>query len=61
MLKGVKKRVLNNKIVVKYLNKNNEIFQNIYKDHIINGNKTFGLMQDLETSFALCWLMYLYH
>jgi hypothetical protein len=57
----LKKRVLNNKIVVKYLNKNNQIFQKIYKDHIIDGNKTFVKIPDLEYSLALSWLMYLYH
>jgi len=56
MCKGV-----NNKIVVKHLNQNNQIFRKIYKVHIIDGNKTFENIPDLETSLALSWLMYLYH
>jgi hypothetical protein len=55
------KIVLSNDIVIKYLIKNNKIFNQIYNSHIIKGNKTFKLSPDHLSSMSLSWLMYLYH
>lgn len=55
------KIVLSNDIILKYLIKNNKIFNQIYNSHIIEGNKTFKLLPDHLSSMSLCWLMYLYH
>jgi hypothetical protein len=53
--------ILQNKIIVKYLLKNDYIFQQVYKDHIINKIKVFIRFPDMLGSFAKSWLMYLYH
>lgn len=53
--------VLPNSILTKYLIKNDNIFQEYYQIHIINGEKTFILMPDLVSSFACCWIMSLHH
>ena len=57
----LRKRVLPNSIVIKYLIKNDEIFPDIYQTHIINREQTFILFPDLVSSLAKCWIMYLYH
>ena len=57
----LRKHVLHNSIVIKYLIKNDEIFPDIYQTHIINREQTFILFPDLVSSLAKCWLMYLYH
>ena len=57
----LRKHVLPNSIVIKYLIKNDEIFPDIYQTHIINREQTFILFPDLVSSLAKCWLMYLYH
>jgi len=57
----LRKHVLHNSIVIKYLIKNDEIFPDIYQTHIINCEQTFILFPDLVSSLAKCWLMYLYH
>ena len=49
----LRKHVLPNSIVIKYLIKNDEIFPDIYQ--------TFILFPDLVSSLAKCWIMYLYH
>lgn len=54
------KNILENNLIVNYLCKNNKIFNNIYTDHIVNNNKEFKKMSNIN-SFALSWLMYLYH
>jgi len=54
------KNILENNLIVNYLCKNNKIFNNIYTDHIVNNNKQFEKMSNIN-SFALSWLMYLYH
>jgi len=53
--------VLPNSIVTKYLIKNDKIFQEIYKIHIINCKQTLVLFPDLVSSLACCWIMYLHH
>ena len=53
--------VLQNKIIVKYLLKNNNIFQIIYQQHIINKIKVFIRYPNIIESFAKCWICYLYH
>ena len=57
----LRKHVLPNSIVIKYLIKNDEIFPDIYKTHIINREQTFILFPDLVSSLACCWIMYLHH
>ena len=57
----LRKHVLPNSIVIKYLIKNDEIFPDIYQTHIINREQTFILFPDLVSSLAKCWIMYLYH
>lgn len=54
------KIILENNFIVNYLCKNNKIFNKIYTDHIVNNNKQFEKMSNIN-SFALSWLMYLYH
>lgn len=60
LLPYINKFVLNNKKYISFLLKNNEIFKNIYTTHYIDHNKNFILM-NVNESFALSWLMYLYH
>ena len=57
----LRKHVLPNSIVIKYLIQNDEIFQHYYQIHIINGEKRFLLFPDLVSSFACCWIMSLHH
>lgn len=57
----LRKHVLPNSIVTKYLIKNDNIFPDIYQTHIINREQTFILFPDLVSSLAKCWVMYLYH
>ena len=57
----LRKHVLPNSIVIKYLIKNDEIFPDIYQTHIINREQTFILFPDLVSSLAKCWIMYLHH
>lgn len=57
----LRKHVLHNSIVIKYLIKNNNIFQDIYQTHIINNKKTFELFPDLVSSLTMCWIMSLHH
>jgi hypothetical protein len=59
-LSKIIEKVLENNLILKYLRKNNKIFNNIYICHIINNNKNFKNMSNIN-SFALSWLMYLYH
>lgn len=54
------KKVLSDTVVVNYLHKNNNIFNNIYIKHIINNDKIFKKMNNID-SFSLSWLMHLYH
>ena len=54
------RKILSHQKFVIYLKKNNEIFNNIYTTHIMNNNKFFVNLEIID-SFALCWLMYLYH
>ena len=57
----LRKHVLHNSIVIKYLIKNNNIFQHIYQTHIINNEKIFELFPDLISSLTMCWIMSLHH
>jgi len=57
----LKYNVLSNKIVVKNLISNDNIFKTIYEKHIIRGEKTFVMIKDQIESMALSWLHYLYH
>lgn len=52
--------ILSKKYLVSYLLSNNLTFKKIYNSHKINGKKYFELMNNGD-SFALSWLMYLYH
>ena len=60
LLPYVEKNILNDKEYISFLFKRNDIFEIIYTSHFINHNKYFKLM-DVNESFALSWLMYLYH
>ena len=60
LLPYVKKYILNDKKYISFLFKNNKTFKNIYTAHYIDHNKNFILM-NVNESFALSWLMYLYH
>ena len=57
----LRKHVLPNSIVTKYLIKNDNIFKQIYKTHIINRKQTLVLFPDLVSSLAGCWIMSLHH
>ena len=57
----LRKHVLPNSIVTTYLIKNDNIFKQIYKTHIINRKKTLVLFPDLVSSLAGCWIMSLHH
>lgn len=57
----LRNHILPNSIVIKYLIKNDKIFSDIYKTHIINREKTLVLFPNLVSSLAGCWLMYIYH
>ena len=56
----INNNILQNKIIVKYLVKNDKIFQYIYKKHIINGIQVFIKFPDMILSLASCWLMSIY-
>lgn len=60
LLPYVQENILNDKEYISFLIKINDIFKNIYTSHFINHKKTFILM-NVNESFALSWLMYLYH
>ena len=60
LLPYLEKNILNDKEYISFLYKINDIFEIIYTSHFINHNKYFKLM-DVNESFALSWLMYLYH
>lgn len=57
----LKKSIIDNKQIIKYLNENNKIFKLIYDEHIIRCIKTFKKIDDEVESLALSWLMHLYH
>jgi hypothetical protein len=57
----LRKHILPNSIVTKYLIKNDNIFKQIYNTHIINREQTFILFPDLVSSLAMCWIMGMYH
>jgi len=50
-----------NPAVVHKLKKENPLFLKIYENEIVNKKKTFILFTSVYQSFALAWLMYLYH
>ena len=54
-------RLLENKILVKYLLENDSTFNNIYTHHIINKKKIFVNADSFIISMAMSWLFYLYH
>ena len=60
-LEAYLKKILHNDIVVKSLIKNDWIFNKIYKSHLIEKKIYFEKFDDIISSMALCWLMYLYH
>jgi hypothetical protein len=53
-------KILENKEFVNYLLERNIIFKKLYDTHIIQNKNMFVLM-NRDNSFALSWLMYLYH
>lgn len=60
LLSYVQENILNDQEYISYLLKINNVFKNIYTQHYINHQKNFKLM-NVNESFALSWLMYLYH
>lgn len=60
LLPYIQENILNDKNYISFLIKINDTFKNIYTSHFINHKKTFILM-NINESFALSWLMYLYH
>jgi hypothetical protein len=52
--------IIANPKLVAYLNKNNHVFKIVYHDHFITKKENFVNLTN-EDSFALSWLMYLYH
>ena len=60
LLPYVNKFILNDQKYISFLLKNNKIFKNIYTNHYIDHNKNF-IHMNVNESFALSWLMYLYH
>ncbi len=52
--------ILASKTMINYLQKRDNIFPKIYEKSVINGEKNFVLLNP-DQSFALTWLMYLYH
>tara|TARA_A100001015_G_scaffold129603_1_gene143760 strand:- start:5088 stop:5414 length:327 start_codon:yes stop_codon:yes gene_type:complete len=60
LLPYVQENILNDKEYISFLLKINNVFKNIYTQHYINHQKNFILM-NVNESFALSWLMYLYH
>ena len=52
--------LLEHPCAVEYLCKKNKYFKQMYKEHYVFHNKTFVLMETLE-SFVLSILMWLYH
>jgi hypothetical protein len=57
----LEKTVLPNPVVVKKLQKENPIFEQLYREEIVGRNKHFRLFTNIYHSFALAWLMILYH
>ena len=57
----LKKVVLGNKEVVEKLKKENPLFLQIYKEEIVCNQRHFKLIENKYESFAMAWLMYLYH
>jgi hypothetical protein len=55
-----KNKILDNQTLIQYMYTKNIIFNQIYTDHYIKHNKSFILMNNLE-SMCQCWLMHLYH
>ena len=60
VLPYIQKNILNDQEYISFLLKINNVFKNIYTQHYINHKKNFKLM-NVNESFALSWLMYLYH
>lgn len=60
LLPYIQKNILNDQEYISFLLKINNVFKNIYTQHYINHKKNFKLM-NVNESFALSWLMYLYH
>ena len=57
----LRKCVFQNDVVIKYLIKNDTIFQQIYKTHIIDGIKEFKRFPDIISSFAMSWIRWVHH
>ena len=53
-------KVINNKLAVDILCKNDNLFKNLYNTIIVKENKIFKLMDSIN-DLSLSWLMYLYH
>jgi hypothetical protein len=57
----LEKSVLPNPVVVKKLQKENPLFAQLYQEEIVRGKKHFARFESTYYSFALAWLMFLYH
>jgi hypothetical protein len=54
------KKILKNELAIKYLIKNNKIFEDLYTDIVIHNKKNF-IHLGKEEDLALSWLFMLYH
>jgi hypothetical protein len=54
-------KLFQNKILVEYLVKNDELFKHIYTGHVINKTNTYKNVISIIDSMAITWLTYLYH
>ena len=52
--------ILQDKTLITYLRNKDDIFNNVYNKHYVQGSIDFIMMNRLE-SMCQCWLMYLYH
>lgn len=52
--------ILQDKNLITYLRNKDDIFNNVYNKHYVQGSIDFIMMNRLE-SMCQCWLMYLYH
>jgi hypothetical protein len=51
---------IENERFIKFVREKNKIFSDIYHEHYILNKKSF-ICKKINESFALSWLMYLYH
>ena len=61
LLKNFMPKLLNNKILLVYLLKNDGLFNEIYTNHIIHKKNTYVNVNSAIDSMAITWLAFLYH